>query len=429
MKTNLFRTVVSLMVIMTASVFLSPQASAQDKPSKDGKVHKGYSATAPQYEVNGRVISNVDLRAYLWNPRGKSKEQIRERAAYLLEAYDLKRTPKQQERAKQAREKYKDAIVINSVIIGAIGTAGTEYKHLIQGLKRNRDAGVTLASFTAYAYPSDGKSLVLDRLELSRIAVKELGMVLVNNTDDIRRAKKEGKLAVMFNTQGADYAVDDLGMMKKVKEMGVHVSNFTYNNNSPLAGGGATQDKGVTELGRKWIAECNRLGIVVDVSHSSNQTAIEAAKLSKKPIIASHSNADSLYKLNRNLSDEAMHAIGKTGGVVATTGVGLFLNSKGVASPEEFAKHVEYTAKQIGRDKTGFSTDYMHAAKEMFLRDVANVKVFPPENGFGSPATNMACEHAWDVVGVLEDKYGWSETDIRGFLGENLLRVYTANWK
>jgi membrane dipeptidase len=401
-----------------------------EESAKKGEVHQGYSDTAPEYEVNGRIISNVDLKAYSWNPRGKSDEQIKERAAFLLEAYDLAMTPEQEKRAKEVREKYQDAVVVNSIMIGAPGCAGTGEEHFAAGLKRNLDAGVTLVSVTAFAYPSDGTTPVRERLATANAVLKTTDWVIpVKSVDDIMRAKKEGKLGVMFNTQGADYAVDDLGMMAQVKKMGVNVSNFVYNNDNALAGGGAKQGSGVTELGKTWIEECNKLKIVVDVSHSSNQTAIEAAKLSKKPVIASHSNAAGIFKLNRNISDEAIKAVGASGGVVASTGVGLFLNEKGVASPEEFAKHVEYTANLIGRDKTGFSTDYMHAAKDMFLQDVANVKVFPPEDGFGVPASNMAAEHAWAVAAVLEDKYGWEEEDVRGFLGGNLLRAYKANWE
>lgn len=392
------------------------------------EAHQGYSDTAPQYEVDGNVISNVDIRARLWNPRGKSREQIQARADYLLETYDLKRSPKQQARAQQAHEKYQDAIAVNSVMIGADGVAGHEGEHLAKGLKRNSDAGMTVTSVTAYAYPSDGPTHVLERLEVSRPLVAALGMVLVENIDDIRQAKKDGKLAVIFNTQGADYAVDDLNIMGTVKKLGVQVSGFTYNNNSPLAGGGSKQDMGVTDLGRLWIKESNKQKIVVDCSHSSNQTCIDAAKYSSKPIIASHSPAYALWSINRNISDEAMIAIGKSGGTVCTTGVGLFLNKQGDASPEAFAKHVDYTGKLIGRDKTCFSTDYMHNAKGMFDRDVSNVEVFPPEKGFGVPAKNTAAEHIWDVVAVLEDNYGWSDKDIHGFLGENLMRVYEANW-
>ncbi len=84
-------------------------AFAQNTANK-GEVHQGYSETAPHYEVDERIVSNVDLKADLWNPRGKSEEQIKQRAAFLLEAYDLSLTPEQEERADTAREKYKDAM-------------------------------------------------------------------------------------------------------------------------------------------------------------------------------------------------------------------------------------------------------------------------------------------------------------------------------
>jgi len=420
MKLSKFTTVFTMAMLLSATAAFA----------KESKVHQGYSETAPQYEVNGRVISNVDVKAFRWNPRGKTDEQIAERAAFLAASYDIALTPEQQKRADEAREKYKDAIVVNSIMIGAPGTAGTGEDHFEAGLKRNRDAGITLVSVTAYAYPSDGPAPVWERLATGNAILKTTDWVIpVKNADDILRAKKEGKLGVMFNTQGADYAVDDVGLMAKAKSMGVNVSNFVYNNDNALAGGGAKQASGVTELGIKWIEECNKQGIVVDVSHSSNQTAIDAAKYSKKPVIASHSNANGIFELNRSINDEAMKAIAATDGVVASTGVGLFLNEKGVASPEEVAKHVEYTGNLIGRDKTGFSTDFMHAATEMFQQDVANVEVFPPENGFGVPASNSAAEHIWAVAAVLEDEYGWKEADIRGFLGANLMRAYKANWE
>lgn len=418
----MFNSRVNFFAPAALTLAMSSQALAQE-------VHQGYSETADQYEVDGNIVSNVDIKAPLWNPRGKTPEQVQERADFLLESYDLVRTPEQQARAKDAREKYSDAVAINSVMIGSDGVAGHQGEHFAKGLIRNQEAGMTLTSVTAYAYPSDGTTHVMDRLGSSRPIVTELGMIQVTSVEDIRRAKEEGNLAVMFNTQGADYAVDDLGMVKAVKQQGVMVSGFTYNNNSPLAGGGTKQDMGVTELGKQWIEEMNRQNVVVDCSHSSNQTCIDAAKYSSKPVIASHSPVYALMGINRNISDDAMKAIGESNGAVCTTGVGLFLNQRGDASPEEFARHVNYTGDLIGRDKTCFSTDYMHNAKGMFDQDVANVEVFPPEKGFGLPAQNTAAEHIWGVVAVLEDEYGWEDEDIRGFLGENLMRVYEANWE
>ena len=145
----------SLAACGTATEDASAEAS-QDAadPIGESSIHQGYSETAPSYEVDGWVISNVDLKANLWNPRGKSEEQILKRAQYLAAAYDLERTPVQQERARQARDKYEDAVAVNSIMIGAVGVVGTEAEHLAKGLKRNHSNGITVTSVTAYAYPS-----------------------------------------------------------------------------------------------------------------------------------------------------------------------------------------------------------------------------------------------------------------------------------
>lgn len=403
--------------------------SAVETESAEG-VHQGYSETAPQYQVNGFVISNDDGTAYLWNPRGKTGEQIAARAEFLTNAYDVNRTESQRQRAALAREKYADAIVINSVLPASAGIVGNDAEDFRRGLKRNIDAGMTLVSASVYAVPGEGDAFnVLGVIDASVPVVEELGLVLASNVDDIRQAKADGKMAVIFNAQGADFVIGDTGLLAKAKAKGMHVANFVYNNDNALAGGGTNQAAGVSELGREFIADANRSNVIVDCSHSSNQTCIDAASFSTKPTLASHSNVYELFGLNRNMSDAAIKAVGDSGGAVCNTGVGLFLNETGDASPEEYAKHVVYTAELIGKDKTCYSTDYMPAAAKMFATGVSNVDLYPPEQGFGAPASNLAAEHVWDVVAILEDEYGWSEEEIRGFLGENLMRVYKANWE
>lgn len=237
-------------------------------------------------------------------------------------------------------------------------------------------------------------------------------------------------MAVMYNTQGADFVAEDMDYhAHHAYEKGIRTMNFTYNNNNMLAGGGTEQNLGLTELGQEWVTTAQSNNIVVDVSHSSNQAAIEAAKVATKPIIASHSNAKGLWDVSRNISDEAIRAIGSTGGAICPTGVGMFLNKEADASPERYVEHVVYIADMIGKDKVCFSTDYVHNILDYYKRDIANTDVYPPELGFGAPISNIAAENIWDVAAILEDKYGWNEKEVLGFLGENLMRVYQANWK
>jgi len=421
---TIFRTLI-------VGIAVVPMLTACDLTEKNNitTIHQGYSETAPQYEVNGRIISNIDVRARSWNARGKSAELKVIRALFLTHAYNIALTDAEQARATLARQKYADAIVINSLMASGVGIVAVDEAVYEKGLKRNQNAGMTVASTTLYGFKGDGEMPLLERIERSKSVVDKLGMALVENTQTIRQAKKDNNMAVIFNSQGADYVIDDLTMVKTVKDRGLQISNFTYNNNSALAGGGTLQDMGVTELGREFIKHANNNKLILDCSHSSNQTCIDTAKYSQKPILATHSNPSAVYDISRNMSDAAIKAVASTGGNVCSAGLGLFLNSEGNASPEDYAKHVDYTANLIGRDRTCYATDYLHNAYDYAVIYINSPDVYPPEKGYGVPVQNLAAEHIWAVVAVLEDKYQWSDTDVRGFLGENLMRVYQANWE
>ena len=313
----------------------------------------------------------------------------------------------------------------------AVDYVGGDEANFAKALRRNMEAGMNLTSGTVYSFPSaiPKGSTAYDLIQKSDRVIDEVGAVKVGTVEQIREANRADRLGVMYNTQGADYVAEDLvGHAERSYASGIRTMDFVYNSNNMLAGGGSKQDMGLTDLGREWIRVAQAKGIVIDVSHSSNQTAIEAAEIATKPIIASHANAQAIHELNRNLSDEAIIAIGATGGVICPVGAGLFLNAEGDASPERFVEHLIYISDLIGRDGVCFATDYVHNYAAFLERDVTNVEIFPPELGFGAPTSNIAPENIWDVTAILEDEHGWSDSEIRGFLGENLMRVYEANW-
>lgn len=399
------------------------------KKENKTKIHQGYSETADQYEVDGKIISNVDIEAKLWNPRGKTQAQIDKRAAYVATFFDKGRTQEERKKDADIRARFKDAIVINSLMPSGVGIQGVKEENYAEAVKKNRDAGVDLISVSVWAFEGVNDESFDITIRKTDRESDRLGMVKASSVADIRKAKKDGKMAYIFNSQGADYVIEDLDKVDWSRDKGIIVMNFTYNNDNALAGGGQSEKNlGVSDLGVEFIKRANANGILIDCSHSSDQTAIDMSKLSSKPVVASHSNAKGLYDHGRNLSDEAIKAIAATDGVIASVGVGLFLNAEGTATMEDIAEHVQYVGELVGRRHTGYASDYSHMYADFLKAFIGVVDKYPPEKGFGAPTQNAWGGDIWGVAKVLEDKYNWSENEIRGFLGENLLRVYKANW-
>ena len=376
------------------------------------------------------VVSDTDVTARLWNPRGKSDELIAERARFLAQAAET-RTAKQKEADKVYMERYKDAIVVNSLMPTSVGIIGNTIKSFTDGVERNRRAGVTHVSASVGAFhPAE---LMYGFIRDTDPVVIMLDITKVRTTKDIRDAKAENRMTIMYNSQGFDYKMQDLSYVSSLHDKGVNIMNFVYNTENHLATGinfnsDPNNKKGITELGKAFIKLANERGIIVDVSHSSDVTAIDAAKVSTKPILASHNNSSAVFNNPRNMSDEGIRAIGATGGAVCVNGVGVLLSEDANAQAETIAEHVQHIADLIGKQGTCYGSDFTHNLEDAMFIQVPMVDQYPPEKGFGAPSQMASIEDIWAIVAVLEDKYKWNEEEIRGFLGENLMRVYEANW-
>ena len=275
-----------------------------------------------------------------------------------------------EERAKDAEmmEKYKDAMVVDALFVGGPGfPAGFTVEQYEEAVKHSVENRYNFISATiSNGPPEDTPEVVLERMKNVNEYWKQHAdrFVQVRTIDDVYRAQKEGKLAVMHNFQSMMPLGDDLGNLEKYYDLGLRQMNFTYNIDTDYADGGVSNtdgtDEGVKELGAKVIKEMNRLGIVIDASHSSNQTAIEAATLTTKPMMLSHSNLMAFQPIGRNVSDEAIKAVAATKGVICVTFIGGFLNPQGVARPFDIAKQVNYIKNLVGADCTCVGPDYVY---------------------------------------------------------------------
>ena len=136
-----------------------------------------------------------------------------------------------------------------------------------EAVDQNRDNDITLISTSVWAFEGVNDVSFQDTIDSTDAALEEFGLVKVESVEDIRRAKAEGKMAIMYNTQGADFVADDMDKVKWARDNGIKVMNFTYNNDNALAGGGQNpENNGVTEVGKQFIRRMNEERLVIDLS-------------------------------------------------------------------------------------------------------------------------------------------------------------------
>jgi membrane dipeptidase len=121
--------------------------------------------------------------------------------------------------------------------------------------------------------------------------------------------------------------------------------------------------------------------------------------------------------------------VAATGGVICINFIGGFLNPEGDARPMKIAEHMEYVKNLVGTEAVCAGSDYVYNYADSLLMILKDPEKYPPESGYATPSHMGMPGEIWGAVQVLQDEYGWTDDEIRGLLGENLIRVYQANWQ
>ena len=229
----------------------------------------------------------------------------------------------------------------------------------VKHLSRMKEAGHDVLSLT----------LGGDRTSLSqaihKIAVErnyfqshDEDFVLVESVADIKRAKQENKLAIVFHFQGTNPIESNVQMVEVYYRLGIRHMLMAYNLRNPIGDGCKERmDSGLSHLGISLVQEMNRVGMVVDCSHTGYNTTMDVMDVSTAPVVFSHSNPKALNDHPRNILDDQIKKCAGTGGVVGVNGVGLFLG-KNDSSTENQIRHVDYLVQMIGADHVGFCLLY-----------------------------------------------------------------------
>ena len=222
----------------------------------------------------------------------------------------------------------------------------------------NHEAGLDAVHVTV-VYHEDYKEFV-KKVEEWNVLFKENEdlIFLGKNFKDIETAKIKNKTAIFFGFQNCSPIEDDISLVEKIYEHGCRFMQLTYNNQSLLATGCYEKtDSGVTNFGREVIKEMNRLGIVIDMSHSAEKSTYDAIEISQKPIAITHANPIFWHKAVRNKSDELLKALSESGGMLGLSLYAHHLKDKSNCTIESFCEMTARTAEIMGVKNLGIGSD------------------------------------------------------------------------
>jgi len=176
--------------------------------------------------------------------------------------------------------------------------------------------------------------------------------------DDLALAQTTSRTAIFFGAQNPSCIEDDIGLVEVLHRLGLRFMQLTYNNQSLLATGCyETEDTGLTRMGREVVAEMNRVGMVVDMSHSAERSTLAAIEHSTRPIAVTHANPASWYAARRNKSDAVIKALAETGGMLGFSLYPHHLKSGSACDLTDFCTMIARTADRFGTDCLGIGTD------------------------------------------------------------------------
>lgn len=252
----------------------------------------------------------------------------------------------------------------------------------------------------------------------------------VKSTADIYLAKKRGKVGIMFGAQNCSAIEDDIAMIEIMRTLNLMIMQLTYNNQSLLACGCyETVDSGVTRFGRQVIKEMNRVGMIVDMSHSGERSTLDAIEISQRPIVISHANPSSFHNARRNKSDEVLKALAESGGLLGFSLYPFHLKNGSECTLNEFCDMVASTADLMGIDHIGIGTDLCQEQPTSILQWMRNGR-WSKEMDYGEGSKSDA---DWPKpLSWFKDSRDFPNItrglQTRGFNDEEVAKIMGLNW-
>ena len=273
-------------------------------------------------------------------------------------------------------------------------------------------------------------------MRLSDIAHQEM-VFLATTTEDILRAKREGRIAFVISLEGAAMIENELDRLDILYGLGVRCMGIAYSEGNALGAGlKEPRDGGLTTFGRQAVKRMNKLGIAIDVSHSGDQTALDTIEVSDKPIFITHAGARALWDSRRLKPDDVIRACAEKGGVIGIEAAPhtTITQKNPRHGIDSFMEHFEYCAELVGIDHVAFGPDALfgdHVGLHVALTEALSIGASRGQleyprvewvDGLENPAEAFPNIIRWMV------KHGYSDGDIAKAAGGNIMRVLKEAW-
>lgn len=280
---------------------------------------------------------------------------------------------------------------------------------------KNADMNIVFINIFTKTFPEATlKEALLQIEKIIKVTKENQDVVLIKNKNDLDNVLRTNKLGLVLSLEGFEPLGNSLELINIFYELGLRAGMLTWNYSNAFASGADITDGRLTKSGISAIDIMNSLGILIDVSHLNEQGFWDVIKFNKMPTIASHSNAKALFNHSRNLTDEQIKAIAKSGGVVGAVSYfskvdeddlnRIRLEDDNTETIHDYIKHIEYLVNLVGYDHVSFGFDF-----NIYLGD------------FGVTGLESA-NKIRDVIQLLLERNHKLE-DVKKIAGGNLIRV------
>ena len=265
-------------------------------------------------------------------------------------------------------------------------------------------------------------------------------LVKIRSTEDILAAKRENKIGIIFGFQNAAGVGDDAGRIKTFVDLGVRIIQLTYNDRNQVGDGSAVREnRGLTPFGQEVVEALNQYQVLVDLSHSGQQTCLDAINASSAPVTISHTGCRAIADLPRNKTDEELRLVAEGGGVVGIYFM-PFLREDGQARADDVVRHIEHALDMCGQDHVGIGTDgdataiddmvkyRLAIAGEVRQRQQAGISAAGESSQVVPLVPDLMGPTQFQKLADMLHKRGHSTDTIEKILGLNFLRLMKEVW-